>query len=81
MSRAGAFRVGQKVRFLPDLTWGSNKSKNEEGENEEIVGTIVVVDRMGGGSYLGSEPSADILGKNSHLYKHIPFSAIRTMEA
>ena len=81
MSRAGAFRVGQKVRFLPDLIWGSNKPKNEEGENAEIVGTIVVVDRMGGGVYLGSEPSADILGKNRHLYKHIPFSAIRTMEA
>ncbi len=71
--RAGAFKVGQKVRFHADTVWGPNKPRDAGGE---IEGTVVIVDRLGGGFYFGAEPTADILGTNRHLYKHIPFSAL-----
>ena len=48
--------------------------------DKEIEGTVTGVDRMGGGFYFGSEPTANVLGKNHHLYKHIPFSALSKVE-
>ena len=77
LGRAGAFQIGQKVRIRTDAVWGLNKLTDTD---KEIEGTVKVVDRMGGGFYFGSEPTADVLGKNHHLYKHIPFSALSKVE-
>ena len=65
------------MRILTDAVWDMNKPNDTD---KEIEGTVTGVDRMGGGFYFGSEPTANVLGKNQHLYKHIPFSALSKVE-
>ena len=76
LGKAGAFQRGQRVRFMPDETLGRKK---REGETWPVTGTILSVNRIGGGLWRGVEPTADIRGYDRHIYKHVPLSRMEKM--